>query len=238
MADLEGKVAIVTGGASGLGRATVECFAAEGARVVIADMNAERGETLARENSAGAVLCKADVSRAEEMNARVAFAVSHFGGLEITCNNAGVSGKLTPRFLDQYVVEQRSARELRPCLLPRCQSGRQFTKSVAIDLAEHNIRVNCLLPGNIQTEMNAVMPPASVLDPDAWRQKLGVVRKSAQPLKRSGAPNDVAQAALFLASGRSAPITGVSLPVDGDITIGDPINRLQAIIDAQRAAQE
>ena len=91
-ASLKGKVALVTGGASGIGRATVELFAAEGARVVIADLLEEQGEELAR-SLGDAVACKqTDVSRADSIEGAVAFAIDKFGDLDIMFNNAGVSG--------------------------------------------------------------------------------------------------------------------------------------------------
>ena len=91
-ASLKGKVALVTGGASGIGRATVELFVAEGARVVIADLLEEQGEELAR-SLGDAVACKqTDVSRADSIEGAVAFAIDNFGDLDILFNNAGVSG--------------------------------------------------------------------------------------------------------------------------------------------------
>lgn len=98
--DLAGKVAIVTGGASGIGRATVELFAAEGAKVVIADVDAARGEELAAGLGENAVFRKTDVSKREEVQALVDLAVSRFGGLHIMFNNAGIGGKMYANFLD------------------------------------------------------------------------------------------------------------------------------------------
>ncbi|WP_299697482.1 SDR family NAD(P)-dependent oxidoreductase [Hydrocarboniphaga sp.] len=98
--ELAGKVAIVTGAAGGIGRATVELFVAEGAKVVLADVDARQGEELAAQFGASAAFKRTDVSDADEVKALVAYAVSHFGGLHIMFNNAGISGAQYPRFLD------------------------------------------------------------------------------------------------------------------------------------------
>src|SRR5436305_9506463 len=101
---LEGKVAIVTGGASGLGRGMVELFVEEGAHVVIADVNEEGGEALAGELGARAAFRRTDVTLAEDLQGVVDFAVEHFGGLQVMCNNAGVGGSYQ-RFLDDEFAD-------------------------------------------------------------------------------------------------------------------------------------
>lgn len=98
--DLAGKVAIVTGGASGIGRATAELFVAEGAQVVIADVDAARGEELAASLGEAAIFRKTDVSQREEVQALVDLAISRFGGLHVMFNNAGIGGKMYANFLD------------------------------------------------------------------------------------------------------------------------------------------
>ena len=98
--ELAGKVAIVTGGASGIGRATAELFVAEGAQVVIADVDAGNGEELAARLGAAAVFRRTDVANPDDLRALVDFAIERFGGLHIMFNNAGVSGAMHPRFLD------------------------------------------------------------------------------------------------------------------------------------------
>src|SRR5262245_31939218 len=90
--ELDGKVAIVTGGASGLGRAMVELFVEEGARVVIADVNAEGGTALAAQLGDAAVFQPTDVADAAQIQAAVDIAVARFGGLHVMCNNAGIGG--------------------------------------------------------------------------------------------------------------------------------------------------
>lgn len=98
--EISGKVAIVTGAASGIGKATAELFVAEGAKVILADVNPETGESLAAELGSSAVFKQTDVSDAEQVKALVDFAVAHFGGLDIMFNNAGISGAQHPHFLD------------------------------------------------------------------------------------------------------------------------------------------
>jgi NAD(P)-dependent dehydrogenase (short-subunit alcohol dehydrogenase family) len=103
--DLAGKVAIVTGGASGIGRGTVEKFAAEGARVVIADVETDKGEALAAALGPDAFFRRTDVSDPEQVGALVAAAVDKFGGLHVMVNNAGVSGTMHRRFLEDDLAD-------------------------------------------------------------------------------------------------------------------------------------
>lgn len=103
--ELAGKVAIVTGGASGIGRATVERFVAEGARVVIADVERDRGEELAATLGVDAHFQLTDVAEPEQVGALVGAAVERLGGLHVMVNNAGVSGTMHRRFLDDDLAD-------------------------------------------------------------------------------------------------------------------------------------
>jgi len=103
--ELVGKVAIVTGGASGIGRGTVEKFAAEGARVVIADVETDKGEELATALGQDAFFQRTEVSDPEQVAALVAAAVEKFGGLHVMVNNAGVSGTMHRRLLDDDLAD-------------------------------------------------------------------------------------------------------------------------------------
>ena len=98
--ELEGKVAIITGGASGIGEATAELFVEEGAKVVIADVNDVSGEALAGKLGANARYRHADVSQRDQVQALVDHAIAEFGDLDIMFNNAGISGAYHNRFLD------------------------------------------------------------------------------------------------------------------------------------------
>lgn len=245
--ELSGKVAIVTGGAGSLGRATAALFVEEGARVVIADVDDGRGKELAGELGPAAAFKRTDVTNAEEVQELVDDAVEQFGGLHVMCNNAGISGSRR-RFLEDelndfeavmrvnlfgvMVGTQRAARHMAKrgggSIINTTSIGGinaggglmtyratkaavvHFSKSAAIDLAEHGIRVNCLAPAHIPTAINASFDQARIV-------------RRMQPLQRVGSPTDVANAALYLASDRSAQITGIVLPVDGGTTAGRPL---------------
>jgi NAD(P)-dependent dehydrogenase (short-subunit alcohol dehydrogenase family) len=274
-AELSGKVAIVTGGASGLGRATVELFLKEGARVVIADLDAVRGEDLARTLGSAALFKRTDVASADDVQALVDFAVERFGGLHVMFNNAGISGATYDRFLDDPLSDfqrmmdvnllgvmlgtQRAARQMAAggggsiinnSSMAALKAGFgvtvyraakaavvHFTKCVAIDLAQYGVRVNCIAPGHIRTEMTAYSTPGMAPDViERVKKAAASVTDSSRPLKRQGTAEDVAQAALYLASERAAQITGVVLPVDGGASAGDAVNHLRNIFDARARA--
>ncbi len=275
--ELAGKVAIVTGGAGGIGRATVELFVREGAKVVIADVDVALGEQLAASLGGQALFRRTDVAIAEEVQALVDVAVESFGGLDIMFNNAGISCAMFDRFLDDELADFHRVMgvNLLGVMLGSQRAGRymarhgggsiinnasiaahnagfalmsyraskagvvHFSKSIAIDLAEYGIRVNCLLPGHIVTELNSFAEPGSSPEvAQRLQQALDPVWLSNQPLKRRGRPQDVAEAALYLASDRSAQVTGIVLPVDGGITAGDPVNHLNEIMKTRARVLE
>jgi NAD(P)-dependent dehydrogenase (short-subunit alcohol dehydrogenase family) len=258
--ELQGKVAVVTGGASGLGRAMVERFAAEGAAVVVADIDDATGAALAGALGERAAFQHTDVTSADDVQALVDTTVERFGGLHVMVNNAGV-GSAMARFLHDELTDFRQVMDIDVLgVLLGCQRAARHMKaagtrgsiinvsstagldagaalvtyraakaavihasrSIALDVAGYGIRVNCLVPGGIRTPMTA-----SSYDVDA-------VRALTQPLDREGLPEDVAEAALFLASDRSAQITGVTLPVDGGTTTGPPAKQLQLLMARQR----
>ncbi len=248
---LEGKIAIITGSASGIGRATAVAFAAQGAIVVGGDINAAGGaETveLCRAHGVDAAFVATDVTEQAQVERLVAAAGNRFGGLDILYNNACYSGAIGP--LETTPVEDwdkslaiglRSVflgiRSAIPLLrargggaiistsslaarrgirgLPAYSAAKagvvSLTQSAAIELAEDNIRVNCVCPGDILTPMRASpLPPAEL---EAQLARL-------QPIQRAGRPEDVAQAVLFLASDAAGFITGIALDVDGGALTG------------------
>lgn len=259
--ELADKVAVVTGAASGLGRGIAQRFAAEGARVVIADVETEGGQALADALGPNAVFQRTDVSDPEQVSALVTTAVQTFGGLHIMVNNAGVSGPLRRLLDDDFADFHRvmavnvlgvmtgtrdAARHMAAhgggsivnlTSIGGIQAGGgvmtyraskaaviQFTKSAAIELAHYEIRVNAIAPGNIPTPILA----SSAGDMDAeelerFEARIRQGMRDDRPLKREGTPEDVAEAALYLAAERSRYVTGIVLPVDGGTVAGKVI---------------
>jgi NAD(P)-dependent dehydrogenase (short-subunit alcohol dehydrogenase family) len=258
--ELNGKVAIITGAANGIGRASAELFVAEGAKVVLGDIDTAAGEALAAQLGQTAHFVRTDVSDQADVEALVAAAVTRFGGLHVMYNNAGVSGRMLMRFLDDDLADfdrlqrinlmgivtgsQFAARHMakngggsiiNTTSIAALRAGHSllayrsvkagvnlFSQSIAIELGAFDIRVNVIAPGHVITSGNSFAEPGISSD-EAERVRAAItdVRLGRQPLKRPGAPEDVAQAAMFLASDRSRYITGVILPVDGGITAGD-----------------
>jgi NAD(P)-dependent dehydrogenase (short-subunit alcohol dehydrogenase family) len=273
--ELTDKVAVITGGASGIGRASVELFFAEGAKVVIADLDVEGGERLARELGEAAAFIRTDVSSREDLQAAVDLAVARFGGLNIMFNNAGISCGAYPQFIDDRLDDfhkvmgvnvlgpmlgtQIAARHMKDhgggvilqnasiagvlagyaMMTYRASKAAliQFSKSAAIDLGQYGIRVNCLLPGHIRTQLSSFQEKGAAADAaERLDRAIDEVYLSNQALKRRGEPEDCAQAALFLASDRARQITGIVMPVEAGVTAGDPVNHLQDIMEARATA--
>jgi NAD(P)-dependent dehydrogenase (short-subunit alcohol dehydrogenase family) len=252
--ELAAKVAVVTGGASGIGQATAELFVEEGAEVVIADVNDDAGEEVAAKLGEAASFKHTDVSSADEVQAVVDFAVERFGGLHVMVNNAGIGGS-HKRFLeDDFDDFERTMRVNIFGVMVGCQRAARhmaehgggvitnttsigginagpgvmayraskaavihLTRSIAIDLAQRGIRVNCIAPAHIPTAMNATFDQEAIV-------------RAMQPLQRLGSPRDVAEAVLYLSSDRSAQITGIVLPVDGGTTAGPPPRPMKELL--------
>jgi 3-oxoacyl-[acyl-carrier protein] reductase len=243
---LTDKVAIVTGGASGFGKAICELYAAEGAKVVVADINGQGAREVAKGIGKQAHHVAVDVANKKEVDAMVAEAVATFGGLDIMVNNAGYTHKNQPmlnvteeefdRIFDVNVnsiylaavacvpeMEKRgggviintaSTAGLRPRPGLTWYNGSKgaavtLTKSMAGELGPKKIRVCAICPvigetGMLERFMG--MPDT----PENRARFLATI-----PLGRFSKPDDVANAALFLASPESSMITGVALEVDG-----------------------
>jgi NAD(P)-dependent dehydrogenase (short-subunit alcohol dehydrogenase family) len=251
---LKGKVALITGGASGIGQATAVLFSKEGASLVLLDLNKAHGESVAatiRENGGKALFIGGDASRAKDCERAVAKTQREFGRLDILYNCAGIIRRAsvvetTEVEWDRVMaVNVKSIFLLSKFAIPiMTQSGGgviinissgwglvggkkaaaycaskgaviQLTKALALDHAEQGIRVNCICPGDTDTPMLR-SEAAQLGEPISSFLKEGAER----PLRRLGRPEDIAQAALFLASEAASFITGTSLVVDGGGTAG------------------
>lgn len=269
--ELAGKVAIVTGGSRGLGRGMVELFAAEGAKVVIADLLEYEGRELASQLGDAARFRKTDVSSRDDVQGLVDFAVGEFGGLHAICNNAGLSDEAYGSLLEadfskfervmsvnvlgvmlgtqiaaRHMAKHGGGSVINVSSISGIQPGFgffnyraskaavvNFTQTAAIELGVNLIRVNCICPGNIPTPMGTYA--ASDDDEKAKRiqEAVAEVRMGWQPLKRQGSPRDIAEAALFLASDRSAQISGQILSIDGAATAGMAKSLIAEIMEAR-----
>lgn len=245
MERLKKKVALITGGGSGIGRATCLLFAREGAKVVVADYVAEGGnETVRQITAAGgeAVFVQADVAKSLDVQNMIATTVKTYGGVDVLFNNAGIEGPsakianyreedwdrviaidLTAVYLGmKYVIPEMLKQGGGVIISTASVAGLvgfpgsgayaaakagviNLTRMVAIEYADKNIRVNCICPGIIETPMvDRVM---------GNRPREGVVK--AEPIGRLGKPEDIANAALFLACDESSFATGAPFIIDG-----------------------
>jgi len=246
---LHAKTALITGGASGIGRATARLFACEGAAVAIADLNQQAGQAVAEEivnNGGRAILETADVTHAADCKRTVERAMREFGGIHILFNNAGIIRRASVVELSEedwdrvMAVNVKSmflmSREVIPLMAqagggsiinmasgwglaagPRaavyCASKGAvvlLTKAMAVDHGPQNIRVNCICPGDTDTAM--LRSEAQQLREPTDRFLEEAARR---PLGRVGRPEEIAQAALYLASDAASFVTGTALVVDG-----------------------
>ena len=272
MGRLDGKFAIITGGASGIGEASASLFVEEGASVLIADVQDDKGWKLAEELGTRAEYLHADVSRESDVEVLMSRAVEAYGRLDCMFNNAGIAGPTGPEsvkvegfneaigvlfrgvFLgikhaahvmkrqgSGSIVNTASVAGLRTGYGNHIYSAAKagvipLTRSVAMELGESGVRVNCICPGFIPTPM---IGRARGLSIDEADQKLDTIRKSftmAQPLRRPGDPTDIAEAALWLASDDSSFINGHALVVDGGVTGGRMWSDYQGAIAGLREA--
>jgi NAD(P)-dependent dehydrogenase (short-subunit alcohol dehydrogenase family) len=246
---LRGKVALITGAASGIGQAAALLFAREGAIVVLADINESAGHAVAGEiaNNGGRALFElADVTRATDCQRIIQHTVREFGGLHILFNNAGIIRRASVVELSEADWDRVMAVNVRAIFLmcreaipimaaagggsivntasgwglaggPKaavyCASKGAvvlMTKAMAIDHGPQRIRVNCICPGDTDTAM--LRHEARQLgEPD---DKILAEAKK-RPLGRVGKPEEIAQAALYLASDAASFVTGTALVVDG-----------------------
>jgi NAD(P)-dependent dehydrogenase (short-subunit alcohol dehydrogenase family) len=238
---LQGRTAIITGGAQGIGEACARRLVADGAAVVLADLDDARGTALANELGGTYVHC--DVGDKAQVDALVARALQVHGRIDILVNNAGIFR--AAEFLDvteadfdavlrvnlkgSFLVGQAVAREMAKAgkgaiinmssvngtlTIPTISSYNvskgginQLTRVMALSLADKGVRVNAVAPGTIATELAA----KAVLTSDDARARI----MSRTPMKRLGAPSEIADAVAYLASDASSYVTGEILVVDG-----------------------
>jgi NAD(P)-dependent dehydrogenase (short-subunit alcohol dehydrogenase family) len=238
---LADKICIVTGAASGIGRASAELFAAEGARVVCADVEDAKGVTH-----------RVDVADEEQTVALARAVVDEYGRIDVLFNNAGIAGVgdveettldlwervmrvnvrgvfLMSRAVVPAMIAQRSgsiinmSSAIAETGLARrvsyaASKGAVYamTKSMQVDLAAHGVRINALLPGTIMTPFVEGYLRDSYADPEEGRRAI----RSRQLGGELGTAEDVARAALYLASDESSFVLGSGLVVDGGLSAG------------------
>jgi NAD(P)-dependent dehydrogenase (short-subunit alcohol dehydrogenase family) len=257
---LSGKVAMITGAASGIGAGTARLFVAEGAQVVVADMQDDAGRALVVELGDNARFAQCNVTSEDDVAAAVDLAVSEFGRLDIMFNNAGIVGAvgrisetsveawdnsisillrgvfLGVKHAARVMLEQNSTGVIINTsstagilggLGPHAYTAAKhgvigLTKSVANELAPNGIRVNAISPGNTVTAMTAAVTSGDPDDLDATNARIA----SMSPLGYAGVPDDIAAAALYLASDDARYVSGHTLVVDaGQTTAGMTPNR-------------
>ena len=246
---LEGRKAIVTGGASGIGAAIVEAFLQEGAAVAVADLT-EPGGTTAAESASGdkaqPFFVSVDVSDHVSIEAMVAEAVDRLGGLDILVNNAGIGtpGKLMDTEYDDwnrmiavnltgtFLVSKLALPHLLNggdgCIINMASAGGlvgvkdrvaycatkggviSLTRSIAVDYVDQGLRCNAICPGTVDTPWVERMV-SQYADPES--AKAAMVAR--QPMGRLGRPDEIAQAAVYLATPAAGFVTGTCLVIDG-----------------------
>ncbi len=244
---LEGKVALITGSGSGIGREMALVFAGEGADIAVNDIDIASAENTAeqvRKKGRRSIAVKADVSNPDDVDGMVARTIDELGGIHILVNNAGILDESVPtvessvehwdkvigvilrgtylccRRAARWMIENKTGRIInissiagirgfapRPSYGPAKAAVVHLTRCLAVEWAEHNIRVNSITPSFVRTPMVLEVLQLTGTDIKVFESKI--------PLGRLGEPKDIANAALFLASEEASFITGVNLPVDG-----------------------
>lgn len=247
MSKLSGKVAVITGGNSGIGLATAKLFAAEGAQVVITGRRQAELDAAVKEIGGKAIGVQGDVSKLADLDKLFAEVKSKFGKIDVLFANAGVIelapiGAITEESFDkQFNINVKGLLFTVQKALPLLKDGgsvvlnssvvntkgfaafavysatkaavRSFARTMASDLKERKIRVNSVSPGPIETPIYDKMGMSK-----QEMQEFGANIAAQVPLARFGQPDEIAKAALFLASDDSSYVNGVDLYVDGGMT--------------------
>ncbi|HVH63811.1 MAG TPA: glucose 1-dehydrogenase [Candidatus Dormibacteraeota bacterium] len=250
MGRLGGKVCVITGAGSGIGRASALLFASEGARVVVADVDIEAANSTVGEIGESAWAGRVDVTDQARTEALAKAVVEREGRIDVLFNNAGIAGvgdviETDPDLFDRvmrvnvrgvylmsravvpYMIERRAGSivNMSSCIAEIGLARRvsyaaskgavlAMTKSMQVDLARHGIRVNALLPGTILTPFVQRYLKDSYADPE---EGMASIRKR-QLSNDLGRPEDVASAALYLASDESKFVMASGLVIDGGVT--------------------
>ncbi|KAK0767229.1 hypothetical protein N5P37_000963 [Trichoderma harzianum] len=235
MARLEGKVAIITGAGSGFGEAIAHGFVAQGAHVIVADIAVEGGKRVVREitdkkypGGGSAAFLEFNVTNRSAWESGLAFAKENYGKLDIVVNNAGTTYRKQPSVdvseadFDRIIAVNvkgiyLSVSVIMPYFLERKEvfyGGTKgflntITQGLAAEYGPCGVRVNSLCPLRGATGLLEMF--SGVADTPEERERFAL----SVPLRRMTEPNDIAQAAIYLASDEAAFITGVNLPVDG-----------------------
>ena len=254
---LAGKIAVITGAASGIGQATLDLFVAEGACVLAADVNLEAGQALAQRFPEQVRFAQCNVCQPAQIKAAIEQAVAAFGGLGILFSNAGAGG--SPAGVETFdeagwdhaqalllrsvaagaayavphmrrrgggaIINTSSISALQAGYAPLAYSVAKaavlhYTRLAAAELSAHRIRINAIVPGFIATRIFGAGMDLNHQQAGELAQQIAARSGSANPIGRSGLPQDIAEAVLFLASDAAGFITGTHLTVDGGITIG------------------
>lgn len=254
-----GKTVVITGAASGIGKATCLLFASEGATVIAGDIDETGGTELAATSNGKILFKRTDVCSVQDIKALMDFAAEKTGGIDVVFNNAGAGGDRAPieeieaegwdRTMDlllrsvamgvRYAVPHMIGREGAAIVNTASVAGLgagysptayavakcgviHLTKVGATDLAKHNIRMNAICPGFIQTNIFSASLDVPEEKREAANQIIFEIANHTQPVKRGGRPEDIANMVAFLASKEAGFITGAHFVVDGGITTGQP----------------